>query len=294
MKRLLRLLLGALLLFCLLLPMEARADTGPKPSVSVTVEGMGEEVWYGTLLSPDESTGPFWAWDGTEEGKDPVHLTEEVWRAFAEYEDADGFCFLQIGWDCSETGGFSWTYYPPDPFKILLYCPETGAFQVSGVYQRYAFDSYFTLTLPEGAADPALEAPVLTARKSYDFTWELISLAARVVMTILAECALALLFGFREKRQLKTILTVNILTQLILNVLLNVINYNQGGFAFFLYYLLFELAVFLIEAVIFSILLPRVSQKRAPVWKCILYALLANILSYYTGYVVALSVPGLF
>ena len=40
----------ALLLVCLL-PLWAAADTGPKPSITVTPEGFGEYACYLTLLS---------------------------------------------------------------------------------------------------------------------------------------------------------------------------------------------------------------------------------------------------
>ena len=40
----------ALLLVCLL-PLWAAADTGPKPSITVTPEGVGEDACYLTLLS---------------------------------------------------------------------------------------------------------------------------------------------------------------------------------------------------------------------------------------------------
>lgn len=46
------------------------------------------------------------------------------------------------------------------------------------------------------------------------------SLAIRIVITILIELAVALLFGFREKKQLQVLAVVNIVTQIVLNVLL--------------------------------------------------------------------------
>ena len=38
---------------------------------------------------------------------------------------------------------------PPNPFKILLYFPEDDVFVTSGVYERYAFDSYYHIKLPK-------------------------------------------------------------------------------------------------------------------------------------------------
>ena len=67
---------------------------------------------------------------------------------------------------------------------------------------------------------------------------------------------------------------VNIITQIILNVLPNVINYNSGPFAFTFFYVLFELIVFALEAVLYCTILKRISEKEkedayyTPVFLC--------------------------
>lgn len=296
MKRRLGGLLLCVLMVSLFLPFEAHADMGPKPSVNISFENMGEELCYGTLLSRTDSTGPYSAWDGTEEGKVlEQRFPEEIWTAFAAYEDPDGYYFLQTGWLCSETKELSWTYYPPSEFKILLYYPETGTFVTSEAYERYAFDSYYTVNMagvePEGEGLIRLR---LLARRSYDYTWEAVSLLCRIVITILLELLVAAGFGFREKKQLLLILAVNAVTQITLNVLLNVINYDQGGLAFMLFYVLFELVVVVMEAVAFSIFLRRISEENVPRWKPVVYGLTANTLSFAGGWLVARWVPGIF
>lgn len=182
------------LLICMILiislPVTAKADIGPKPSVRITFTGIEGESYYGTLLSERRSTGPATAWDGYEDypGWKPEN-EKVIWEKFLGYVDSDGYYFLQEWWDCSESNQLSWTYYPPNPFKILLYFPETDTFYVSDIYERYAFDSYFTVDLSDYDSSP------ISAEKSYDFTWELISLAARIILTIVLELAIALLFG---------------------------------------------------------------------------------------------------
>ena len=295
MKKKIGTLLLCILVVCLFLPAEGHADAGPKPSVNVTFENMGDELCYGTLLSKTDSTGPYSAWDGDEEHIYNYDLPDEIWAAFVEYEDPDGYCFLQTGWLCSETKELSWTYYPPSDFKILLYYPESGAFVTSEAYERYAFDSYYIVNM--AGVEPkeeGLQSALLLARRSYDYTWEAVPLVCRIVITVLLEIGIALLFGFREKKQLILILTVNAVTQIVLNVLLNIINYSQGGLAFMLFYVLFELVVFVIEAVAFSALLRRVSEKRVPGWKPVVYALAANIVSFGGGWLAAQWVPGIF
>lgn len=42
----------------IVLPITANADMGPKASVRIQFENMGDELCYGTLLSEKESIGP--------------------------------------------------------------------------------------------------------------------------------------------------------------------------------------------------------------------------------------------
>ena len=236
------------LLICLILvlnlPVTAKADIGPKPSVRITFTGIKGETYYGTLLSERRSTGPATAWDGYEEYRDWKPESEKsIWEKFIAYEDTDGYYFLQEWWDCSETNQLNWTYYPPTPFKILLYFPETDSFYVSDIYERYAFDSYFSVDLSEYSTSP------ITARQSYDYTWEVISLVARIVLTIALELAIALLFGYREKKALGFLAIVNVITQVVLNVALNIINYRSGSMGFTFAFICMEILVFAIESI---------------------------------------------
>ena len=128
----------ALLLVCLL-PLWAAADTGPKPSITVTPEGVGEDACYLTLLSQTETTGPWSKQESFAASKDSYgdpEADEAIWTAFNDYEDADGFYFL--GCYGEVTGGqmFCWSYYPPDTFKVLAYFPDSGTFAVGPVTDR--------------------------------------------------------------------------------------------------------------------------------------------------------------
>ena len=67
-------------------------------------------------------------------------------------------------------------------YKLLVYFPDTGEFLTSGVYSRYAFDNYYTVDLAD------LANGQLVLRKSYDYTWELVSLLVRILATMVS-CA---------------------------------------------------------------------------------------------------------
>ena len=283
-----------------LFPVAAGADTGPKPSVRVNFLNMGDELCYATLLSKKDSTGPNSVWDGDEEHIYNYDLDIEIWRAFAEYQDADGFYFLQIGWKVSETKEIAWTYYPPDTFKILLYYPERDAFVVSGICEKYAFDTYYTVDMEGvdiGSVDYNEELSNddrLNAYRSYNYKQEIIALIIRIFITIVIEMCIALLFGFKGVKQLLFLACVNTATQIILNVLLNVINYSSGHMAFTINYILFEFIVFALEAVLYCSFMDRFAKKPKKKTFYVIYALVANMVSFGAGLAIALVLPGIF
>ena len=285
MKKRLTALLILLLVFALAMPLAAFADIGPKPSVRVTFTGAGGREFYATLLSQASGTGPYSAEPGRSWGND-LEENEPVRQAMAAYQDPDGFYFLQTAWQCSETRPLAWTYYPPVTYKLLVYFPDTGEFLTSGVYSRYAFDNYYTVDLAD------LANGQLVLRKSYDYTWELVSLLVRILATIALELAVAVPFGFAKKPFLRSILTVNVVTQILLNLGLNMIAYWMGGLAFMIFFWPLEVLVFIVEAVAYRPLLGRRGGASASLTT--IYAFTANVISCVAGFWLAQVVPGIF
>lgn len=288
------------------LPAKVKADMGPKASVHIQFENMSDEVCYGTLLSKEESTGPASAWSGWEDDarvkeKYPFsyYFKRDIWEAFVNYEDPDGYYFLQEGWTVSETKEIAWMYYPPSSFKILLYYPETNTFVSSGIYERYAFDTYYTVDM-QGIQmnsvnynDNLSTDERIEAYRSYDYRQEMLTLSIRIILTILIEMVVAICFGFRAKKQLLVLTLVNILTQVLLNVALNMIQYNAGPMAVKLFYVLLEAVVFGIEAVFYCTVLKRISVKKNNGFY-ILYSFVANMISFVAGLFLYSILPGIF
>ncbi len=297
MKKKLSLVALTAALMCLLFSFTASADTGPKPSVRIRFEGLSDEVCYATLLSLRDSSGPARYWNGKEapdyyvsdngadEELDTLAKYKSVWKKMVEYSDPDNYYFLQRIWKLGEVKELAWTYYPPDSFKILLYYPESDTFIGSGIYERYAFDSYYTVN----AQNLTETSDVFTAEKSYDYKWEMISLVARILITILIETVIALVFAYRSQREFTVIFAVNIITQIILNIALNIENYKEGYMAFTAYYIFFELMIFAIEAAVYSFTLK--DQKKS---RNILFALVSNTVSFAAGLMLAHIIPGIF
>ena len=133
----------------------------------------------------------------------------------------------------------------------------------------------------------------ISAYRSYNYRMELLSLLVRILLTIAIEMAVALLFGFRRKKQLQILALVNITTQLLLNLLLNIIHYNSGPLIFIISYVFFEVIVFALEAGLYCRLLKKVSEKKEN-WYYVLYSFVANSASFWVGYYLAAALPGIF
>lgn len=282
------------ILAIILLPFPALADSGPKPSVQVEFRGMEENIcYYVTLLSKTPSTGPASVYDG-QNAYGYEHYNEEeciVWEKMVHYRDADGYYFLQIFTRCRGNDVFRWGYYPPSEFKILLYFPTQDIFVVSEQYERYAFDSYYTADL----SGPELQSQQpFSAVKSYNYAWEVFSLSARIILTILIELALAWLFRFCGKKMFGFIAVVNIITQTLLNVLLNVINYYEGWVMFIVNYIWLELLVLALETAAYLLWMRKFTDQTVCSGKIVGYAIGANVLSFAVGMFLARIIPGIF
>jgi hypothetical protein len=282
----------------IIMPITAYADIGPKPSVVIDFKGFENEKYYVTLLSEVTSTGPHSVL-GEHPDNQRYHKGDEayeIWEKFVSYKDKDGYHFLQYFSDSTETSQFIWGYYPPPKFKILLYFPKYNKFAISEeVYERYAFDSYYKVDEKDLDRQSVTFSESIKAVRNYSYTWELVSLFARIIATITIEVLIALLFGFRSKKQLLIIGVVNIITQSILNILLNVINYNQGSMMFVFNYIWMEALLVIIEAKVYSVFLYRYnSGESTKKWLAPLYALTANAVSFGIGLYIAYLIPGIF
>ena len=298
MKSKLTFMLLFLAVLLIAMPLAINADTGPKPSVVISFEGLENEKYYVTLLSESPTTGPYSVFDENSDSEESYGDEEDnkVWQKFVSYKDEDGYYFLQYFDECTETSKFTWGYYPPTKFKILLYFPEHDSFVASNeAYEKYAFDSYFRVDASGMKIQSVTFNNTIEAEKNYPYSWELTSLISRILITIVIEILIALLFGFREKKQLVILVIINIITQSILNILLNTINYNQGASMFLFHYIWMELLVIVIEAVAYYILFNK-NSKKVPIGKFAIssYTFIANVVSFGAGLFIANLVPGLF
>ena len=279
----------ALLLVCLL-PLWAAADTGPKPSITVTPEGFGEDACYLTLLSQTETTGPWSKHESFAASKDSYgdpEADEAIWTAFNDYQDAEGFFFL--GCYGEVTGGqmFCWSYYPPDTFKVLAYFPDSGTFAVGPVTERKEFSARYTVS-------PSETGETLLIEKARNQEAENKSFVGRLVLTLALELAVAVVFGFRAKRQIITIVCMNLITQVGLNQAITHLFPVVSSRCYWPGLLVLEILIFLVEGAVYARLLPRWKKDPAAVCHPWGYALAANVASFGVGLILARLIPGMF
>ena len=265
-----------LLLMLFTAMISAHADTGPKPSVTVTLENLPEGRVYATLLSKTESTGPYFAGRTYDQMNEygGAEVPRDIWDAFSAYTDPDGFYFLGYIRDVTKTKTFSWTYYPPQDFKLLIYLADSGTFLCSEADSRYAFDSAYT-------ADCALQPISLT--HTIVTLGHAAGFLLRLLITLAVELFIALLFDLREKRQILVIVLTNLVTQILLNLVLmsgpSVSRLTWWSSWTFLF-ILCEIAVIAVEAIVYAKTLEDENHSKK---QLAVYALIANLASLVIG-----------
>ena len=139
MKKFLKILLFTILIN--IFPVHINGDVGPKPSVTINFENVPDGVYFVTLLSSKEVIGP-WHKINDEDMSLLVNAELDAFKAFKEYAESDTYHFLNYVEQCNDDNTFSWSYYPPDDFKIAIYCDKDKSLKVSEPIKRYAFENF--------------------------------------------------------------------------------------------------------------------------------------------------------
>lgn len=272
----------------------AFADFGPKPSVVVEFENAGDQEYYVTLVAKENKLGgPYYRM--TAEDAPEIEDTT-VWNRFLSYEDPDGLVFAGGLQKLTGDGAFEWNYYPPSEFRVLIYFPDTDSFvESSEILEQYAFDSYYRADFDEisvGGNGAVATIPVI---RRYNLLWQITAFLLRLAVTVVIESLLAVCFGFAGKRQLWLIFGVNCVTQLAMNLLM----LTQGAIGIFAFYViqyaLAELAVILVEGLVYYLALPKLADPYYAEGKHpIVYAVVGNLASFILGYCLSNWFPMMF
>lgn len=272
----------------------AFADFGPKPSVVVEFENAGDQEYYVTLVAKEDKLG--WPFRRVTDEDESNGVNLDVWNRFMRYQDPDGLVFAGMVQEFTGDGAFEWNYYPPSEFRVLIYFPDTDSFvESSAVLEQYAFDSYYRADFDEisvGGNGAVATIPVI---RRYNLMWQITAFLLRLAVTVVIESLLAVCFGFAGKRQLWLILGVNCATQLAMNLLM----LTQGAVGIFaiyvIQYALAELAVILVEGLVYYLALPKLADPYYAGGKHpIVYAVVGNLASFILGYCLSNWFPMMF
>lgn len=279
MKKILFLLISIIILF----PSNVFADMGPKPSITISIHGI-EETAYMTLLSKEKSSGPFQVYE-KDESDFKEYGTQDAWQAFVNYQDKDGFYFLQYFQLCKES--FQWSYYPPDEFKVLIYFPESKTFIISPEsYKRYAFESFFTVNLIHSSQNLDVTSAQsqkmnIFVKENYIWNEAMLRVVMRMLLTVIIEVGIALMMKIKKKREIGIIIGTNILTQVIFNLLLEITGVYSLGIYGILFYILFEIFIVWIEISIYKKTF-KVQNKTS----IKTYTIIANSITFMIGFMI--------
>lgn len=258
-----------ILLITLLLSQRVSADVGPKPSVNISFDNVGNKTYYVTLLSETDVYGPYHD-VGNNLINDVQNDEDKAFNVIAEYALNDDYYFYgDLSKIDKDNNLYRWSYYPPKKFKLAIYCVEDGTLRVSDTYERVAFDSYFNVDMND--TNIILDEKVELGNRFKGF-------ALRVIVTILVEVLLGLLFTFRSKKEIKTIVIVNLITQLLLNLIMLFFDYYLGAMVWMIIFPILEIVILVIEIIVYMI-----SFKDKKKWKIALYAIIANAITFYIG-----------
>lgn len=242
---------AAALLVCLaVLPAGASADMGPKPQIVITVVNAPEEYYLDLLVDQGYREQPA----GPGEGEDAALIrgltswTGEGWYPALAWGTRIPLYGSLAGVDGVHTFG----YAPPAQFRIAVSDPS-GARATEEVFHRDTF--HMNLTYDYAANRVVAATPVWLAY--------LLQFASTCLPTLAVEAVVLLLFGFKLRENWRVFLLVNILTQIGLTATMGAMLIRGGRQ--FLYYpalALAELAVFAVEAGIFSLRLKGGTPRR--------------------------------
>lgn len=253
-------------------------DAGPKPSLEILVENPPDTDYYLDLLVDytKEHLYQFIEEDEIEH--------KELFKTLKEY-NVDGWrpalatgtrVPLHGNLAGEIEGNYVRHYFSymgvPDRFKIIVVTADNEISISENVFERKSFNTkayfnYDTKIIWE-------ESYIISYIKQY---------ASTLLATLFIEGLILLLFRFNLKKNLKPFLIINVITQMFLATAVNYSMYHAGIMLAILAYMAAEMAIIVIESILFSKFLEGHTKKRR-----IFYAITANLASFAAGLIITL------
>lgn len=261
-KRIIRIIISVIFISVIaIIPyMVSRADMGPKPSITLTVENAPDEYYIALLnyLERDKKENS------------PLYVSDYDADVVKEYLDN----FYYEGWDLFDWHGFknadpehryTFTYMVPDPFRVLIITAD-GIVHISDKMDQHEYwcDCYYDF-----------ETGRIT-ENIVDTTWQRVyKIALGYIFTLISEGFVLFIFGYPFiKENILSFIKINTITQ----IGLNIISFNSIGFIFLFCFVISEFVIILVEAVYYT---NRLKSKNNELRKAknFIYGVAANLFS---------------
>lgn len=270
MRKLKYVFLSICLVLIFLIIKPSSADMGPKPSIYITIKGI--EGDYVAAFAAKKASGPNFDYEFYKEG----YYDYLEYNPIMEYKDDEGFKWITRYYKCKDKTDISFTYYAPEIFKLIIY-KDGKLYSVTKSIEKYAYASYYTIDFSSNiiTENNIIEYEI---NNSYDYVKEILNLIFRIILTLLIEFALFFLFRLYTKHNFKVVLITNLITQILLNVILNLNYYYNGLLSAYAILILLEIGILIIETIIYKLFLKDKNKVLITI-----YPIIANISSFIVG-----------
>ncbi|NLN48122.1 MAG: hypothetical protein GX154_03365 [Clostridiales bacterium] len=279
MRRKIMVLFLIILTFHMVIFGKVYGDMGPKPTLEILVENAPKSLYYLDLLVDYTSEHLYQYIEEEElEFKDIFYTLKNYnvdgWRPALVTGTRVPLFGKLAGIDEGSLKRHSFSYLGvPDRFKIIIVTGDNEIIVSENVLDRKAFntvvrfDCNTKLIKEENYILPTIKQFIATG-----------------LTTLIIEGLILLLFRFSLKKNWKPFIIINMATQLLLSLIINISVFYKGIMLAVLAYAAFEWVILITESILFSKYLEGHTKKRR-----VFYAITANLASFASGIVIMLQ-----
>lgn len=260
-----------LLFLCCAFVFPAHADMGPKPSLKIIVKNPPDEPYYLDLLIQNKGTYDNLGESRSTSDKGMLDMlkSEEIngwYPALTEGTVAPLWAEL-TGTKSDDTMVHDFHYVGvPTVFKIII-VTKSGEVKISETIHTYLFQS--TISYDMQNAKLALPDVAVAYLQQFFSTF---------IPTLLIEGLILFLYKLWTRKNLKTILVVNFITQIFMTAIVGTTLLRQSILSAVIVLILIEPVILIAEALIYRITLENGTKSRY-----VAYAIVANLASAFAG-----------
>lgn len=266
-----------------------KADNGPKPTLKIIVVNPPEDEYYLDLLVDYEVNNGYTWLHEEEYNKEKIELFKSFrvgnWRPALLTKTGAPMKGKLIGTREGDKVIHEFGYTLPEKFKIAILNSD-NKFMVSSEIVLNTFNSTIIYDYKNNAIINENEidkngALIGTINEMLSSK----GIVLTCLLTLLIEGIVLILFRFSIKNNVKTFALVNIFTQVLLYVVL-ILVVNKYSYKYFMTTLIsMEVIILMLESMLFSKYLKEHTVKRR-----ILFSIVANLLSFLSGYIIYLFI----